>query len=60
MSGHLHLCLADCKRGVQMLAELHKARHCLGSVLPERILVQPQIMLLEFCRGTHLYAMCLE
>lgn len=37
---------------LQMLAGLHRAGHCLGGLLPERILVKPQLLLLEFCIGT--------
>lgn len=33
---------------VQMLQGLYEAGHCLGVVLPERILVLPELLCLEF------------
>ncbi len=39
---------------LQMLRGLHSCGHVVGVVLPERILLQPELLLLDFVTGASL------
>ena len=43
---------------VQVMAVLHEQGHFLGAIVPQRVLVQPQIGLLDYSMGEHSSQLC--
>lgn len=44
--------------GMQVMAVLHEQGHYLGAIVPQRVLVQPQICLLDYSMGEHSSQLC--